>query len=135
MAGEGPAGRKAERSAEPPGGYTTPVRSARKVPKSVQITRAKAWSMERQKARLLGGSGMKHGRGSEGSVAASILESISGSVLEEEGEEASLLEGNQDDARPPPSEVASKPGPMGDADDSGEDHRTQIVCILVGHVN
>ena len=127
MAGEGPVGRKAGRSAELPGEYTTPVRPARQVPKSVQIARAKVWKLERQKARLLGGaSPKKHGRGSEESITDSILDSVSDSIPEGEKEDASLLEGNQDDAGGPPSEVVSKPEPMGDADDSEEEMVTMM---------
>ena len=62
MAGEGPVGRKAGHSVEPPGGYTTPVRPDRKVLKSVLIARVKAWKLERQKAHFLGGSVTKHRR-------------------------------------------------------------------------
>ena len=127
MAGEGPAGRKAGCSAEPLEGYTTPMRPARKVPKSVQIARAKAWKLERQKARLLRGTSVKkNGRGSKGSITDLILDSVSGSIIEGEEEDALLLEGNQDNAGGPPSEVASKPEPMGNANDLGEERVTMM---------
>ena len=48
--------------AEPPGGYKTPVRPARKLTKKAARARAKvkAWSLERRKTRTLEGKGEEH---------------------------------------------------------------------------
>ena len=109
------------RRAEPLGGYKTPVCPTRKRLKQAARARAKAWILERRKARPLGGKGMKHGGGADTVSAASALDSITGSIAEEEGDSASWMEGNQDDAGGPPAKTASKPEPSGGSNDSGEE--------------
>jgi hypothetical protein len=103
---------EAERNKEPPGGFMTPSRPAKKVTKiakRISLARAKVWHMGKAQELLLD------------EVQTVEHRHVAGSRLGGADEVPLVLEGDRGDTEEPPSVAASKPEPAEDEDDSEEE--------------